>query len=305
MESNENSTWNCSSSTSMSRQNITEGKGKSSFDPGFVGIKAYSEITFSCIVVVLNIVEICLILNIKRRKTMYEKLLLSLSVADGLFGFTNGFQKVVRLCVIGELRRSIAEISSIIYFFFILSSLEHLLLISLDRLWAICSPLHHRTKVTRKRIHIAIASLWIWTTAVSAAIFSSAFLRNSEDYRRKLFYYIPMILAILLLISNVHLIFLNMSLMCIIVKKKTSIENEQGHKRIKITEKAVLRVCSVITMLFIFFTAPWAIINLVDSKAQSGTHVLLILNSAVNSIVYFFKGYVGVLPCKTNKASST
>ena len=150
-------------------------------------IRPYFEISLSCIVLMFNVIEISIILRIKRGKTIYEKLLISLSVADGLFGLTNGLQKVVKLYVSGELRQAIAEISSVIYFFFILSSLQHLLFISLDRLCAIRSPLRHRVEVTNKRIHIVIGSLWMLTTLLTLATFVDAFLKNSIEYRRRAF----------------------------------------------------------------------------------------------------------------------
>ena len=247
----------------------------------------YADIALSALVILLNIAEIIIISRIKRRKTIYEKLLLSLSVADGLFGLINGLQIIFRLYASRDLSQDIVEVSIIIYFFFIFSSLLHLLFISLNRVWAICSPLKHRIIVTRKRIHIAIAVLWIFTMSVTLAVFLDSFL--DEPYS---FWNILLGIAILVLISDAVFLIFNTILIYMIKKKETVTENKEGRCQMKSTERAVLRVCVVITIMFVFFTAPWAIIKLTAGQGPSWTHILLILNSAVNSVVYFFKGYL-------------
>ena len=55
-----------------------------------VKLKRSVELSFGLLIAILNIVEIIIIVKIKRKK-MYEILLLSLSVSDCMFGLSNSF----------------------------------------------------------------------------------------------------------------------------------------------------------------------------------------------------------------------
>ena len=140
------------------------------------------DLSISIIVCIVNIAEIIVIAMIKRRKTIYEKLLLSLSVADGLFGFVNGFLQVTRKALSRQKRSLVNNIAGNIYFFFIFASLNHVLAISLDRLWVVCSPMKHRIIVTRGRTHIAIAIIWISTTTITALNLIYAFFGREDIF---------------------------------------------------------------------------------------------------------------------------
>ena len=187
-----------------------------------------------------------------------------------------------------------SEIMTVVYFFFIFSSLIHLLIISLDRLSAVCAPIRHRVVVTRGRIHVAIALLWLSVTFFTAAIFVDAFSGREKGHRHKVTRRTSTFIAITVLIVDALFVATNSVMICVIRKKPTFIENEQGHSKSKSTEHAVQIVCGVVTVLFIVFTAPWALLESINS-GRNCTHLLLIMNSGVNSLAYFFKGYISRL----------
>ena len=249
------------------------------------------ELGISIVVCIVNIAEIIVIARIKRRKTIYEKLLLSLSIADSLFGFVNGLQQVMRKVLSGEERNLANEIASNIYFFFIFTSLNHVLVISLDRLWAICSPMKHRVIVTRGRIHIAIAIIWISTAVITALILMYAFLGKDIHNQERIIREVVRCIAILVLVADGLILIINIITMCVIKKRTKVTEDGQSNSKHKATERVVQIVCTTIVVMFILFTAPWSIVELTYGK-PNWTHILFVVNSGMNSVVYFFKGYI-------------
>ena len=125
--------------------------------PGGEGFKRSVDLTIGLIVALLNIMEIILILRLKRKKKIFEIVLLSLSVADLLFGLSNASICVVFL---GNWKdESVFDITYTTYFFFVLTSILHLVFIAIDRLSAIVRPIRHNIFMTRKRIYAFLAVL--------------------------------------------------------------------------------------------------------------------------------------------------
>ena len=249
------------------------------------------DLSISIIVCIVNIAEIIVIAMIKRRKTIYEKLLLSLSVADCLFGFVNGLQQVMRKALSRDKRSIANNIAGNIYFFFIFASLNHVLAISLDRLWVVCSPIKHRIIVTRRRIHIAIAIIWISTTIITALILIYAFLGREEVFNQeRIIREIVRGIAIMVLVADGLILIINIITMCLIRKRTNVTEDGQSQSRNKATERGVQIVCTTVIVMFIFFTTPWSIMEITYGK-PNWTQLLFIVNSGVNSVVYFFKGF--------------
>ena len=249
------------------------------------------ELAINIIVCIVNIAEIVIISRIKRRKTIYEKLLLSLSVADCLFAFMNGLQQITRKVLSGDARILVNEVVGNIYLFFIFASFNHVLAISLDRLWAICYPMKHRVIVTRGRIHIAIGIIWVLTGVITSLILMYVFLGKKLHNQRKVIPQITRGIAIMVLVADCLILLINIVTMCAIRKRTKFTEDGQNHSKNKATERTVQIVCITIVLMFILFTAPWAVIEITYGK-PNWTHILFVVNSGMNSAVYFFKGYI-------------
>ena len=56
------------------------------------------------------------------------------------------------------------------------------------------------------------------------------------------------------------------------------------------SEKRMLVVCIVVTLVFVLFTTPYALSRIIVGKTSFWTNALLVINSGVNSIAYFFRG---------------
>lgn len=126
-------------------------------------------LSFGVLIAVLNVVEIIIITKIKRKKEIYEILLLSLSVSDCLFGLSNAFASIIYIASICRLKEMV-ETAYTLYMFFVLTSIFHLLFITADRLLAVLKPLKHRSYISRRMLYIFLAVLWILAVTISGLL---------------------------------------------------------------------------------------------------------------------------------------
>ena len=91
------------------------------------------DLSVGILTALLNLAEIIIILKMRRKKKVYEIVLISLSVSDFMFGLSNGFVFIFNALL--ECRyQDILEGVYILYVFFVMTSILHLLFIALDRL---------------------------------------------------------------------------------------------------------------------------------------------------------------------------
>ena len=112
------------------------------------------DLIFGTIVVILNATQIIIICK-RRKKTIYLKYLLSLSLTDLLFGLSN---VVVCAIYLADVQKTdfLLDVAYSVFCFCILTSICHIIWISLSRLVAVVYPFQHNKVVTHKRVHILI-----------------------------------------------------------------------------------------------------------------------------------------------------
>ena len=117
----------------------------------------------------LNLVEITILIKVKRKKKVYEVVLLSLSISDFMFGLSKGF--VFMLNALWNCRfQEILEGVYTLYVFFVMTSILHLLFIALERLLVVLRPIKYKIFFTREKACISSAMLWILEIMVSAMV---------------------------------------------------------------------------------------------------------------------------------------
>ena len=290
-------------------------------------IKRSIDLTFGVLIAILNLAEIIMIAKIKRKKKIYEIVLLSLSVSDCMFGLSNVFVSIPYIASICRFQ-DLVETTYTLYVFFILTSIFHLLFITLDRLIAILKPFKHRTCLSRKRFYMFLAILWILAVMISALLkildeFTNTFektglrarmpiqvmrttpIRNLRIYRTRrsppsrssshpptlppgpksntfkadmqFTLSVIIIIADIVIISSYSLIIY----LTTFKTKKVSSAQKQSNK--------LPIICIAIAATFVMFTLPYAIATFVIGVATFWPNFMLVLNSGVNSIVYFFR----------------
>ena len=112
-------------------------------------IKMYIKLSLGVLIAILNLIEIIMIVKIRRKKKIFEVLLLSLSFSDLMFGISNVVIPVTYL-MHGSMFQGLIDGAYTSYLFFVLTSIFHLLLITMDSLFIVLRPLQHKVFLTRK-----------------------------------------------------------------------------------------------------------------------------------------------------------
>ena len=329
-------------------------------------IKRSVDLSIGLLVVILNIMEITLILRIKHQR-LFEIILLSLSVADLLYGLTNA-----SLCIVflGNLHvESVVNVTFTLYFFFVLTSICHLMFIAVDRLWAVVRPITHNVLMTRKKVYIALGTVWSLTIAITFAlilsyetdqlfddefvleqivtdtlnpnttssivslsttnstifntttttlsaktspiteivynvlngttplttiialpsnktntpIFQKTLLMTKEEKYKD---FVQHLLAGFIIGADILLIFLYA---LIIYRVRASNQKSQVKSKSHHSTNKVGLVCIFVAASFVLFTIPYGLKTFVSGDAGFWTNIILVGNSGMNSVIYFFK----------------
>uniref|UniRef100_A0A7M5XD64 G-protein coupled receptors family 1 profile domain-containing protein n=1 Tax=Clytia hemisphaerica TaxID=252671 RepID=A0A7M5XD64_9CNID len=295
------------------------------------------ETSISIVVAILNIIEIVLIKR-KKEKTNFDRLLMSLSMADLLYGALNGLLNALRII------QSNSDILFNVRLFFMLASTLHLLLIGTDRLVAVAKPLKHRVIATPKRIYWSI--FLVWVLSISGLAIFQFFYQSSQNSpktnstdplhsQQKLEQGVQKVesqikssipfsnntstlsrLPNKTLQSNSTALWCNNNSMAVEIQiRSVDMYNKEKILAYCIIGAAVSltilyslviyyvqrsqvveirRKVSLISILvpacFILFTIPYAVYSLLtQAKVDLSLNVVMLLNSGVNSVLYFFK----------------
>ena len=294
------------------------------------------DLSIGILIALLNLAEIIIILKIKRKRKVYEILLLSLSVSDCMLGLSNGFLFV--LYAVNACRYVVLlETAFTLFIFSVLSSIFHILFIALDRLLAVSRPMRHKVFSTRKRAYLSSGFLWILAIVISALLqivneLTTTFkASNMEQMQSQSLHktqekssningsseakigstlsplftqkinssynsHVEYTLSAVIVAADV-LIF---SLYSLIIHHATSSKKKAN---IKIKHKKLPMVCLAIGVTFVLLTLPFVIAKLFLGYIPSWANRTLIINSGMNSIVYFFRSKIKACQVKKNTKS--
>ena len=269
------------------------------------------ELGTSLVVVILNIAAIIFITKIKRRKKIYEIILANLSISDCLFGIS----KVI-ICSIflhkswkpGDDLLKTVYIGNV---FFILASIFHLVFTAVDRVMIVLIPFQYETIFTTKRLKIGIAILWILAFGISISTYiyyegtvseSKSNSSNIQDNTsgsfkpKKCFKMkrimkqgfqkdMSLVLSISIVVSDLLMILCYSTIIYEINYKTRKCETAKSKK-----EEGLPLLCVFIAGVFVIFTLPFAITRLHVRYVPFWADCSMVLNSVMNSVVYFFRG---------------
>ena len=308
------------------------------------------DLVFGAAVALLNIIELYLLYQVRKRKH-YENILISLSFADLLFGISNVLVCTVFLADVEK--RGVLQIFNTTFFFFVVTSILHLLLIKLDRLWMVYKPIKHKIYFTGQRVKQALAVIWIVSIMLSVSVvlvndYTSTFktvtrhtivtrngngtglflnttattttaptrLRSTLPRRNTTTTRIPNVntfeietqskfgdtmkdaLSYIIIVADVTFIACNIAIVYILSrhqKKKMHQISSSSIKNSGMTkERKVSVICLIVTLTFVLFTFPFTVMRLSGSTnaVSFWANILLVVNSGMNSIVYFFRARI-------------
>ena len=279
-------------------------------------IKMYIKLSLGVLIAILNLIEMIMIVKIRRKKKIYEVLLLSLSISDLMFGISNIVIPIAYL-MHGSMFQGLIDGAYTSYLFFVLTSIFHLLFITMDSLFIVLKPLQHKVFLTRKKVYKILAFLWILAVVLSGVLkaldeYTEIFtqkksitqtenqeimaaeyqlltpapqtlpyvMEDEENFPKGL----EFVLSVVIILAD-FIITLSYSLIIFKTrsqKEKISSNQENSHK--------LQVVCIAIGTTFVLFTLPYAIARFTHEKTPIWASFILVLNSGMNSIVYFFRG---------------
>lgn len=267
------------------------------------------------IIVILNLIEIIILARMKEKRRVYETLLLSLSIID----LSHGLLEIVVYIFLNE--QHIFLEFEYLFHLFLVSSVLHLICIAINRLWAIWKPIHYKMRWTKRKVRVNIAVIWVLTLVITVVIYvfdvhitrqpetpvekippqdkgTSHQCNTSNEFENKelenlllsgngFSSSLKMTLVIVVIIADVFLIVITSIIVCLMQQRKK--DSSTLYRTSKIEDKASV-VCVLITVTFIVFTLPSTLTYIITNNANITVNVLLDVNCAVNSIVYFFRG---------------
>lgn len=264
-----------------------------------------SEFTFmavAAIAFILNITESALILKSRKRWKPFEKLLLSLSIADLIVATaTIVYYSLALVGVTVKGRKLSTE-----YFIYVIIlsedySVLHILIITVDRFMAVKYPIKHNMRMQGQLPNIFIAVVW-----VSVMIINGLFLLLAATAKDKVLITIRVFSAMLILLGICFAVAYRHMFQVVIsqaIKRSTAhTKDNNAHCPIKEIlfleeckkERTMLITCCLVLSSYIICIYPASIETLIakeTSDISSISKVLLLTNSALNPLVYFFKGY--------------
>ena len=285
-------------------------------------IKKSIELSLGVLIVILNLTEILLLS--KNKNKMYETVLLSLSVSDCMFSSANVVVNIVNLTNIC-ISDFVLETIYTMYVFSVLTSIFRLLFIAMDRVIAVLKPLQYKIYLKKKNIYIFLSILWIFAGAISAAlqvldVFTEAFTQNksislirnqnfstpspfldlernsdiattytsmqnleisngSENSFKK---DMELTLSVVIIVADIMII-ICYSLVIYLTTCKRKISRTQDRS------KNLPFVCVAIEATFVLLTFPYAMVRLATGQVPLWANFVLVTNSGMNSLIYFFR----------------
>ena len=229
-----------------------------------------------------NLIEI-VILSRKKQRRAYDSLILSLSWADFLTSI--GWGLWIILVRTGNRKLKPDTLSILVtlqgvFWFTIWSSLIHVIAVATDRLICIFWPFCHRNFCARKFCSsLTIIVLWF----ISLTLTVSAILLN-------LIYAARILTAFLtgtVITVNIFILF------GLFKQFRPSLGQTNKNPITKKKERLALVMSGLITASFMVCNVPFAVKLFVNPNKTKLESVLLLTNSLLNSLIYFFKFYLG------------
>ena len=245
---------------------------------------------------ILNIIESVLIIRMRKRWKPFDKMLLSMSFADQLvaavtiiYNFLSLYHVSIGGCKISQHHFILLLIASEDF------SLFHVLAITIDRFYAIKYPLKHNVKMRGKFPVIIILSIWV-CVALVVSIFATMLLlkENSFAFLAKIYSTLTIIIGICFIWAYKYMLEYVLSHTAQAQNTpKCNIRGILKHSSCK-KERAMLMTSCLVVLSYIICIYPISVEMLIREKTKqisSATQILLVINSILNPLVYFFKGY--------------
>lgn len=250
---------------------------------------------------VLNIVESTLILKMRKNWKHFDRLLLSLSIADLIVAIATIMANIGKI----DGMPALGNLLSKRFFFIVLFtsqdySVLHILAITVDRFMAVKHPLKHNMRMQGHFPAMTIAGIWVSVFALNVVLISIiTTYSNLLLPIGKAFSVLFILLGLCYAAAYRHIFRTALNQATRRSKKFTDEEHKNcSIKKVLLLEKCrnernLLITCCLVLSSYLICMFPISVETLVKNSAEDITvisQLLLIGNSILNPIVYFFKG---------------
>ena len=260
-------------------------------------------IVIGIIVIILNIAEIVVLLKKGRKRKKPENLILSLSWADFFVGLVYIIFGAAKIMLDYNPRSrtliKVTKTTRLVFTFTIVVSVLHLLVITVERLYAVTRPFQYRTVVTMKRMIFIILAIWICSLTVIALLaFLPRLLTLPKEKIQPYLGWLIFVTATVMILVYGYLGYTLFNGFQTKLSKGGSDETSKKNLYADQKRDTIFYICIVAAFTLCSFLSAtgWLLPKGVDRKAKDLVNTiglfLLVSNSFINPILYFWKSHL-------------
>ena len=226
--------------------------------------------------IILNSIQIYWLLRKKNHWTSNDVFILSLSISDLLYAILRSMFVALHLISDPEFERSLIMVALFII-------VMHLLLLTVDRFFAVLFPIWHRVKVTKRKTVLACVGIWLITGLVSlSGYIIDVFIQLQTEQ----IYSIVSMTLIFVSGSSYVIIY---SLIAYKVKMQSKAFKTSTVKKTGNGQRRTIKISVLICSVFIVTNFPAAITAFLHI-CQRWMFLLQLASCSLDSVVYFWMG---------------
>uniref|UniRef100_A0A3B5MH24 G-protein coupled receptors family 1 profile domain-containing protein n=1 Tax=Xiphophorus couchianus TaxID=32473 RepID=A0A3B5MH24_9TELE len=261
--------------------------------------------SISVLTAFLNLLLIVSISHFRQLHTFTNVLLLSLAFSDFIMGFLLFFQIYLNDC--WYLGNIMCALITVLGFTVASTSVQTMVLISIDRYIAICDPLHYPTKVTLKRTQVSVSVSW-----TCSLVYSTVILKENLEQPGRFNscvgectfeigltgFIVDLLLVFLLPITIIIILYVTVFVVAVsqirAMRSHVAAVTHQrsGKGKPKKSEIKAARTLGVVIIVFLLCLCPYFCVSVLSPESifssLSGAYLLILyyVNSCLNPLIY-------------------
>ena len=242
-------------------------------------------IVLSIITVSLNMLLIVVVLITEKLRKTTNYIIVSMTGADLLVGLVSEPIWALVLWVDGNTYLTVAKF---VVHFSLMSSVTHLLVLTLERTIAVLKPLHYRAWVTRAKLRITIACAWLWSLFAA----SLQFIWFGYSYYLFLVWTGFIVFVIVAVLNCVLLLSLKNYTNALRAFSSTecpAVRNAKRREGRKTILVAIFTLLFAICVLPTVFSETLCYTNVITQKTKNFINLLFFLYPIINPIIFMIR----------------
>ena len=247
----------------------------------------------SFLAVILNITELAFIGRLKQIKS-FERILCSLCCADifvTVFYLAQKFYGYkTKTPLLGDLDY---QLGFTIISFSNMSSIANIIILGVDRAIAVKYPLRRVMWMTNGRIYGLITTAWIGAIGLSVIANVNRYTTPKTNTKAAGYTSVIVYTSIIFVSSVVITILYGVIAQTVMQRRKKMKESRASARHNQNGEDmAVMITCVLVVLAYLICSLPYAVDKLLNDNATVIPIKTILLNTLLDPIIYFFKGYI-------------